>query len=159
MPTVTRFVALKYKPGASSSEEQKRQVVDGLVEMYKHSAHKVIEMPVGGRNINHEGHHKGFDFAFIVEFKSVEARDEFIPDEHYNSFKVTSYCTRTCAYTDPFPRRASRVSSVLEMGAKIGYNQKNMPFAIHSTSANTSLGRWEISTAERAGLCEPKTSA
>ncbi|KAE9383239.1 hypothetical protein BT96DRAFT_844338, partial [Gymnopus androsaceus JB14] len=57
------------KPGVT--DEQKQQVVDGLIEMYKHSAHRVVEMPTakGGRNINPEGHHKGLDLAFIIEFK------------------------------------------------------------------------------------------
>ena len=45
MAPVTRFAAFKYKPG--TTDEQKRQVLDGLIKLYEENAHMVNHGPVG----------------------------------------------------------------------------------------------------------------
>ncbi|VDB91710.1 unnamed protein product [Peniophora sp. CBMAI 1063] len=77
MPAVTRLAGWKYTEG--TSDERKRQARDSLLKLYTEVAHLVNHGPIAGKNISKLGVHKDFDIAFTVEFKSVEARDEFDP--------------------------------------------------------------------------------
>lgn len=86
MAPVTRFAAFKYKSG--TTDEQKRKILDGLIQLYKNNEHMINYGPrgkytssisvhardccrtnLGGRNNNPEGHDKGFDVVFTVQFK------------------------------------------------------------------------------------------
>ncbi|OSX67398.1 hypothetical protein POSPLADRAFT_1127555 [Postia placenta MAD-698-R-SB12] len=87
MAPVTRFAAFKYKSG--TTDEQKRKILDGLIQLYKNNEHMINYGPRGGRNNNPEGHDKGFDVVFTVQFKSREARDEFIPDAKHIAYKMS----------------------------------------------------------------------
>ncbi|VDB91709.1 unnamed protein product [Peniophora sp. CBMAI 1063] len=84
MPAVTRVAGWKYKEGVT--DEQKRTTKDGLIKIYADLAHLVNHGPIGGKNIASMGLEKGLDLIFIVEFKSVEARDEFNPHPIHDAY-------------------------------------------------------------------------
>ncbi|KAF2098051.1 hypothetical protein NA57DRAFT_76848 [Rhizodiscina lignyota] len=87
MPPCTRFAAFKYKPEITN--EQKKQAYDGLIELYSKNAHLVNYGPRGGKNNSTEGFDKGFDVVFTVQFKSVEDRDKFVPNEDHVKYKMS----------------------------------------------------------------------
>ncbi|TFY57465.1 hypothetical protein EVG20_g8540 [Dentipellis fragilis] len=90
MAPVVRFAAFKYKPG--TTDAQKRQSLEGLLKLYEENARLVNHGPVGGYLLVPRfwgGFDKGFDIVFTLEFKSKEARDEFIPDAKHVAYKMS----------------------------------------------------------------------
>ncbi|KAH7910668.1 hypothetical protein BJ138DRAFT_1135865 [Hygrophoropsis aurantiaca] len=85
MAPITRFAAFKYLPG--TTDMQKRQSLDGLINLYNANADMVNVKPRGGRNNNTEGFDGGFDVVFTVEFKSKVTRDQFILNEEHVKYK------------------------------------------------------------------------